>query len=140
MSKRARGGATGLKYRMTFGVQVCSLINCACNSGALNLYIIAVNAIQGRLNRLPAASVGDCVLATVKAGDYELRKKVMPAVIVRQRKMFRRITGSWYYFQDNAGVIVNIKGEMKGTNITGPVGKEAHAIWPAVQKFSTIAL
>lgn len=44
-------------------------------SGAKNLYIIAVQGIKGRLNRLPAAAVGDMVVATVKKGKPELRKK-----------------------------------------------------------------
>ena len=44
-------------------------------SGAKNLYIIAVGGIRGRLNRLPAAASGDMVLATVKKGKPELRKK-----------------------------------------------------------------
>ena len=48
-------------------------------SGAKNLYIIAVKGIRGRLNRLPAAGVGDIVLATVKKGKPELRKKGMSA-------------------------------------------------------------
>ena len=78
-------------------------------SGAKNLYIIAVGGIRGRLNRLPAAASGDMVLATVKKGKPELRKKVMPAVVIRQRKTFRRKDGSFLYFEDNAGVIVNNK-------------------------------
>jgi len=64
--------------------------NCADNSGAKNLYIISVKGIGARLNRLPAAGVGDMVMATVKKGKPELRKKVMPAVVVRQRKTWRR--------------------------------------------------
>ena len=47
-------------------------------------------------------------------GKPELRKKVMPAVVIRQRKTFRRKDGQFIYFEDNAGVIVNNKGEMKG--------------------------
>ena len=39
---------------------------------------------------------------------------VMPAIVVRQRKAFRRKDGTFIYFEDNAGVIVNTKGEMKG--------------------------
>ena len=50
-------------------------MNCADNTGAKNLYIIAVKGIRGRLNRMPAAGVGDLVLATVKKGKPELRKK-----------------------------------------------------------------
>jgi large subunit ribosomal protein L23e len=44
----------------------------------------------------------------------------MPAVICRQRKPWRRRDGMFLYFEDNAGVIVNAKGEMKGSAINGP--------------------
>lgn len=54
----------------------------------------------------------------------------MPAVIVRQSKPWRRGDGVFLYFEDNAGVIVNPKGEMKGSAITGPVAKEAAELWP----------
>ncbi|MCP5810263.1 uL14 family ribosomal protein, partial [Klebsiella pneumoniae] len=80
------------------------------NTGAKNLYVIAVQGIKGRLNRLPAAGSGDMIVATVKKGKPELRKKVMPAVVIRQRKPFRRRDGVFIYFEDNAGVIVNNKG------------------------------
>ena len=43
---------------------------------------------------------------------------------MRQRKAWRRKDGVFLYFEDNAGVIVNPKGEMKGSAITGPVAKE----------------
>ncbi len=107
-----------------------AVMNCCDNSGARNLYIISVKGIGARLNRLPAGGVGDMVMATVKKGKPELRKKVMPAVIVRQSKPWRRADGVFLYFEDNAGVIVNPKGEMKGSAITGPVGKEAAELWP----------
>merc|ERR1719378_1526647 len=81
------------------------------------------------MNRLPSAAPGDMVMATVKKGKPELRKKVTPAVIVRQKKAFRRIDGTYIYFEDNAGVIVNQKGEMKGTAISGPVAKECADLW-----------
>ena len=80
-------------------------MNCADNSGARNLYIISVKGIGARLNRLPAAGVGDMVMATVKKGKPELRKKVMPAVVVRQSKPWRRSDGVYLYFEDNAGVV-----------------------------------
>lgn len=80
-------------------------MNCADNSGARNLYIIAVKGIGARLNRLPAGGVGDMVVATVKKGKPELRKKVHPAVIVRQAKPWKRFDGVFLYFEDNAGVV-----------------------------------
>lgn len=101
-------------------------------AGGKNLYVIAVMGIKGRLNRLPSAGVGDMFVATVKKGKPELRKKVMPAVVIRQRKPFRRKDGVFIYFEDNAGVIVNNKGEMKGSAITGPVAKECADLWPRI--------
>ena len=55
------------------------------------------------------------VMASVKKGKPELRKKVTPAIVVRQRKAWRRKEGVFIFFEDNAGVIVNNKGEMKGS-------------------------
>ena len=52
------------------------------------------------------------------------RRTVHPIVVIRQRKTWRRKDGTFIYFEDNAGVIVNPKGEMKGSAITGPVAKE----------------
>merc|ERR1711987_41661 len=132
MSKRGRGGAAGAKFRISLACPVGAVMNCADNTGAKNLYVIAVYGIRGRLNRLPAGCSGDMVLAPVKKGKPELRKKVMPAVIIRQRKTFRRKDGQFIYFEDNAGVIVNNKGEMKGSAITGPVAKECADLWPRI--------
>merc|ERR1711934_550050 len=132
MSSRARGGACGNKFRVTLGLPVAAVMNCADNTGAKNLYIMSVKGYGGVLNRLPAACSGDMVMATVKKGAPQLRKKVMPAVVVRQRKSFRHKDGNFVYFEDNAGVIVNPKGELKGSAITGPVAKECADCWPRI--------
>lgn len=87
---------------MSLGLPVAATVNCADNTGAKNLYIISVKGIKGRLNRLPSACVGDMVMATVKKGKPDLRKKVMPAVIVRQRKPWRRKDGVFMYFEGDA--------------------------------------
>lgn len=71
----ASRGKSGAKFRVSLGLPVGAVINCADNTGAKNLYIMAVRGIKGRLNRLPAACVGDLCLATVKKGKPELRKK-----------------------------------------------------------------
>merc|ERR1711998_611327 len=115
MSSRARGGACGNKFRMTLGLPVAALMNCADNTGAKNLYIISVKGIGGVLNRLPAACSGDMVMATVEKGAPQRRKD-----------------GNFIYFEDNAGVIVNPKGEMKGSAITGPIAKECADSWPRI--------
>merc|ERR1712134_12763 len=96
------------------------VMNCADNTGAKSLYVIAVAGIKGRLNRLPAAGSGDLVMASVKKGKPELRRK----------------DGTFLYFEDNAGVIVNNKGEMKGSAVTGPVAKECADLWPRISSNS----
>ena len=111
---------------------VGAVLNCADNSGAKSLFIISVVNVKGRLNKLPSAAPGDLVMATCKKGKPELRKKVMPAVVIRQRKPWRRKEGLVIYFEDNAGVIVNNKGEMKGSAINGPVAKECADLWPRI--------
>merc|ERR1711865_412669 len=132
MAKRGRGGRNGIKVKISNCLPVAAVMNCADNTGAKNLYMIAVGGIGARLNRMPAGSVGDMFLASVKKGKPELRKKVLQAVIIRQRKAFRRREGHFLYFEDNAGVIVNPKGEMKGSGITGPVAKECSDLWPKI--------
>ena len=74
-AEKGRAGRVGAKMRVTLGLNVAAVINCADNSGAKNLHIIAVYGIKGHLSRLPAASVGDNVLCSVKKGKPELRKK-----------------------------------------------------------------
>merc|ERR1712227_397880 len=86
MSTKRAGGRVGGKFRMSLALPVGAVINCADNTGAKNLFVIAVSGIKGRLNRLPSATAGDMFVASVKKGKPELRKKVMPAVVIRQRK------------------------------------------------------
>jgi large subunit ribosomal protein L23e len=110
MAKKSKTGAVGIKLRITRGCPVACTLNCADNSGAKSLYIIAVKGVRGHLNRLPSGSIGDVVLASCKKGVQKLRKKVHPAVIIRQRRPWHRADGTFVYCEDNAGVIVNNKG------------------------------
>ena len=74
-SQTGGGAVGGGKFRVSLGLPVAAVMNCADNSGAKNLYIVAVNGFGARLNRLPSACVGDLVVATVKKGKPDLRKK-----------------------------------------------------------------
>ncbi|KAG8470258.1 hypothetical protein KFE25_008679 [Diacronema lutheri] len=132
MASKGRSASVPTKFRTTLGLNVAAVMNCADNTGAKNLYVISVKGFGSRLNRLPKATIGDMVMATVKKGKPELRKKVMPAIVIRQRKTWRRPDGTFIYFEDNAGVIVNVKGDMKGSAITGPVAKECADVWPRI--------
>uniref|UniRef100_A0A2K6SG07 Large ribosomal subunit protein uL14 n=1 Tax=Saimiri boliviensis boliviensis TaxID=39432 RepID=A0A2K6SG07_SAIBB len=133
MSKQGRGGSSGVKFPISSGFPVGVVINRADNKGVKNLCIISVKGIKGQLNRLPAAVVGDVVMATVKKGKPELRKKVHPAVVIRQRKSYRRKDGAFLYSEDNAGVTVNNKGKMKGS-------RQSLALSPSLECSGTISV
>jgi large subunit ribosomal protein L23e len=120
------------KPRMTRGIQVESLITCADNSGAKTLRVIGVRGYQGRLNRLPAAAPGDILVVSVRKGKPDLRKKVHYAVLLRQKKIWRRADGTHIGFEDNAAVLINNKGELKGAQIAGPVPREVADAWPKI--------
>jgi large subunit ribosomal protein L23e len=65
-----------INRRRSFWNQISSaVLNCADNSGAKSLYVIGPFGFGARLNRLPDAGVGDMVVASVKKGKPELRKK-----------------------------------------------------------------
>jgi len=78
----------GNKFRTTLGLCVGSVMNCADNTGAKNLYIVSVKGIKGRLNKLPGATVGNMVMATVKKGKPELRKKGAPPLAASLRRYY----------------------------------------------------
>ena len=99
MSKRAKGSRSGTKLKISAGLPVAAVLNCADNTGAKALYIVSVTKIGARLSRLPKGSVGELFLASCKKGKPELRKKCMPAVIIRQRKSYRRREGYFLYFE-----------------------------------------
>ena len=136
-TKRGVSGRTGTKFRITCGLPNGAILNCADNSGAKTMFIFAVKGVQGRLNRMPTSSIGDMFLCSVKKGKPELRKKTSPGVVIRQRRPYRRRNGDWVYFEDNAAVVVNLKGEMKGSTISGPVAKECAEIWPKISTSAT---
>lgn len=144
MAARARAralisrGIVGQKPKISRGLPVGSLIKCADNSGAKLLRIIQVIGYKGRLRRNPSASVGDAVVVSVRKGTPDMRKKLFRAVVVRQKKPYRRPDGVWVQFEDNAVVIITPDGDMKGSEIRGPVAREAAERWPRIASASSI--
>jgi large subunit ribosomal protein L14 len=76
----------------------------------------------------------------VRKGNPNLRKQVLPAIIVRQRQLYRRVNGMWIQFEDNAAVIITAEGELRGSEIRGPVAKEAAERWPRIAGAASIIL
>ena len=101
-----------------------SVMNCADNTDAKNLSIMTVKGIGGRLNKITVTRLDVMCVCFVNKGNPVLRKKVMSVVVICHRKSRHRREGIFICFKDNAGVIMNVKGEMKGSAITRPVSQE----------------
>ena len=104
-------------------IQSESRLTVADNSGAKE--VLCIRVLGGTRRRY--ASVGDKIVVAVKsAAPSGAVKKgaVAKAVIVRTKKEIRRQDGSYIRFDDNACVILNQAGEMRGTRIFGPVARE----------------
>jgi len=146
MAAKAKGrgliakGTTGQKIKISTGLFAGSLVKCTDNSGAKLLRLVQVLGYKGRLRRVPAAAVGDMVVVSVRRGAPDMRKKLFQAVIVRQRQPYRRSEGHRVQFEDNAAVIITAEGEMRGSEIRGPVAREAAERWPRIASASSIII
>lgn len=129
-----------VKARMTKGIPVGSYIECVDNTGAKLLKVISVFGYKGRRRRRPAAGIGDMVNCSVKEGTVKWRKQVVRAVIVRQKKEYRRPNGLRVSFEDNAAVLVNEKGEPLGTQIKGPIAKEVAERFLPISKIASMVV
>ena len=89
--------------RITYGLNVALVMNCAGNTGAMDHCAMCV------------------VLASFKEVKPELRKMVLRGVAIHLRKAWRRKDGSWIYLGGNVGVFFNFRGGMKGSATKGPV-------------------
>ena len=104
-------------------IQQESKVKVADNSGAKE--ILCIRVLGGTGKRY--ASVGDTIVGTVKASTPSggvKKGQIVKAVMVRVKKEIRRKDGSYIRFDDNACVIIDENGQMKGTRVFGPVARE----------------
>ena len=104
-------------------IQQESRLTVADNSGARE--VLCIRVLGGTKKRY--ARVGDKIVVAVKNAipNGEVKKgSVSKAVVVRVSKEYRRPDGSYIRFDDNACVLLNNAGEMRGTCIFGPVARE----------------
>lgn len=101
-----------------------SVLTCADNSGAYTLMIINKIGKQGSKGRLSKSGVGDLVSASVKSGNPNYVKKVVRAVIIRQKQPIRRADGMRIKFEDNAAILLNDSNLPIGTAVKGPLARE----------------
>jgi len=128
-----------VKAKVTRGLQAGSRVKTCDNSGAKILKIFGVKGHKTVKGKVQGAGVGDLVMASVVSGRPDIRKQVVPAIIVRQKKEFRRPDGTRVKFEDNAAVVLkDDKGNPKGTIFKGPIAKEACERWAGIAKLAKI--
>ncbi|HKZ59887.1 MAG TPA: 50S ribosomal protein L14 [Candidatus Thermoplasmatota archaeon] len=107
-------------------------LTCADNTGAKIVEVVAVLKYHGTARRTPACGIGDLITVAVKKGTPEMRHQLERAVVIRQKKEYRRPDGTWVGFEDNACVLVGDAGDAKGSDIKGPVAREAAERWSQI--------
>lgn len=131
-----------LKARITRALPKGTVMGVCDNSGAKIIRVISVKHLKTVRRRYSSAGVGDLVKASVIKGNPEMRKQVVEAVIVRQKKEYKRSDGTRISFEDNAAVILKDDKARtpKGTIFKGPVAKEAAERWPGIAKVASVVI
>jgi large subunit ribosomal protein L14 len=118
------------------GMHPGSIIRVDDNSGAKTLRLVAKEKYRGRRGRTADIGVGDVLKGAVIQGKVDMRKKIVRAVIIRQKKEYRRFTGERIRFEDNACVLITDKNEPQGSEIKGVVAKEVAERFPKIATIS----
>jgi large subunit ribosomal protein L14 len=128
-----------LKANIVKSLPVGAYVGACDNSGAKIVKVFSVFGHKTVKGQKPAAGVGDLIMASVKSGKPDMRKQVVFAIIVRQKKEYKRSNGMRIKFEDNAVVVLkDEKGNPKGTIFKGPIAKEVADRWPAVAKIASM--
>tara|TARA_Y100000310_G_scaffold167856_1_gene167805 strand:- start:13687 stop:14088 length:402 start_codon:yes stop_codon:yes gene_type:complete len=130
-----------IKSRITRGLNSGCRIETCDNSGAKTIKVFTVVGQKTAKGRMHRCGVGDLVMASVIRGKPDMRKQVVFAIIVRQKKEYRRADGTRIKFADNAAVVLkDEKGNPKGTTFKGAIAKEACERWPGIAKVASLVV
>lgn len=130
-----------ISARATKGLNVGSMVIAADNSGAKIVRITGVKKGKSKKGKQQAAKIGDWVKVSVRKGNPDMKGKVFDAVIIRQKKPYRRLTGERICFTDNAvALLKDEKGNPKGTQIKGAVAREISERWKEVSKIASVVV
>ena len=122
----------------TLGLNLGAMLVASGNSGAKIVRLTGVKKSKAKKGKQTAAKIADWVKVSVRKGVPEMKGKVFDAVIVRQKKPYRRLTGERIAFEDNAvAILKDEKGNPKATQIKGPVAREVLERWPQVAKIAS---
>lgn len=128
-----------ISARATAGLNLGAKMIASDNSGAKIVKIVSVKGGKGRKGKQNYAKIADQVKVSVKKGIPDMKGKVFDAVVIRQKKAYRRLDGERVAFEDNAVVILkDEKGNPKGTQIKGPIAREIMERWPQIGKIASV--
>lgn len=131
----------GFAAKGTRGLNIGSLVLAGDNSGARIVKIVGVKGGKTRRGRQQYAKIGDLVKISVREGDYKMKGEVFDAILIRQKKPYRRKTGERVAFTDNAvALLKDERGNPKGTQIKGPIAREAGDRWPFINKIAKFVM
>ena len=130
-----------INAKVTRGLNIGSYVVAADNSGARIVKITSVVHGKSKKGRQQYAKVSDWVKVSVRAGKPDMKGVVFDAVVIRQKKPYRRKTGERVAFEDNAvALLKDDKGNPKGTQVKGPVAREVQERWVSVAKIAQFVL
>ena len=126
----------GLSSNVIKTLTLGTTLPCTDNSGAKIVNIVGALGWRGTRGRNVQVGVGDVVIASVRKGKPDMVKKVVKALVVRQKKEYRRANGMRIFFEDNAVVLVSDEFLPIGTEIKGVVAREIAERFPKVAAIS----
>ena len=127
--------------RMSRALNLGATMIAADNSGAKIVKIVSVKKGKGKKGQQNFAKVADWVKVSVRKGIPDMKGKVFDAVVIRQKKSYRRLTGERIAFEDNAvAILKDEKGNPKGTQIKGAIAREVQERWTSVAKIASIVV
>ena len=128
-----------ISAKVTPGLNLGATMKVADNSGAKIARLVSVKRGKGRKGRQGRAKIADMVKVSIKKGVPDMKGNVFDAVIIRQKKSYRRLNGERISFEDNSvAILKDDKGNPKGTQIKGPIAREVMERWPQVAKIASI--
>ena len=125
--------------RPTRSLNIGSIVDVADNSGARIAKVVSIKHGKTKKGRQGYAKIADWVKVSVRKGDPKMKGEVFDAILVRQKKSWRRNSGERVCFSDNAvALLKDEKGNPKGTQIKGPIAREVQERWKEVAKIASI--
>jgi large subunit ribosomal protein L14 len=130
-----------ISAKATRALNIGSHVLSSDNSGARIVKIVSVKKGKSKKKRQQYAKIADWVKVSVRAGKPDMVGTVFDAVVIRQKKPFKRKTGERVAFQDNAvALLKDDKGNPRGTQIKGPIAREVQERWAQVAKIAQYVL